>query len=88
MATRQEVIGYLRPNGGLAQSGDTYEGIQFFEAEPFTKEEYEAAFDIVDALKEEQKIKEEADKAEAKIKKQALLDKLGITEEEAKLLLS
>jgi hypothetical protein len=32
--------------------------------------------------------KEAADKAEAEAKRQALLDKLGITEEEAKLLLS
>lgn len=32
--------------------------------------------------------KEAADKAEAEAKRQALLDKLGITEDEAKLLLS
>jgi hypothetical protein len=36
----------------------------------------------------EAKAKEEAAKAEAAIKRQALLDKLGITQEEAALLLS
>jgi hypothetical protein len=61
--------------------GDTYEGIQFLECEPISKEEFEAGFAKYDAWKAEQ------DEAKA-AKKAALLDRLGITEDEAKLLLA
>lgn len=81
MATMVEVLNFIRPNGGYIANGLEYEGIEFLECEPFTKEEYEAAFAAFDAWKAEQI-------AEAATKRQALLDKLGITEEEAKLLLS
>jgi hypothetical protein len=76
-----DVLQMLIPNGGWAISGDDYEGIQFLECEPISKEEYEAGFAKYDAWK----AKQDAAKAS---KKAALLDRLGITEDEAKLLLS
>ena len=80
MATSVEVLGMLIPNGGYVQTGTEYEGIEFLECEPITKEEYEAGFAQYDAWKAEQ----DAAKADAK---SALLARLGITEEEAALLL-
>ena len=80
MATSIEVLGMLIPNGGYVQTGTEYEGIEFLECEPITKEEYEVGFAQFDAWKAEQ----DAAKAEAK---SALLARLGITEEEASLLL-
>ena len=81
MATSYEVLRMLIPNGGWVQTGESYEGIEFIEAEPITKEEYEAGFAQYDAWKAEQ------DEARA-AQKAALLERLGITEEEAKLLLA
>jgi hypothetical protein len=81
MATGAEVLFMLIPDGGWAISGDKYEDIKFIEAEPITKSEFEAGFKKVDAWKLEQEI----GKANAKA---ALLERLGITEDEAKLLLS
>ena len=81
MATSAEVLTMLIPTGGLVITGNTYEGIQFIECEPITKAQYEAGFAAYDAWKAEQDAKAAADKA-------ALLAKLGITADEAKLLLS
>jgi hypothetical protein len=80
MATMAEVLRFLIPEGGYTASGDTYESIQFIEATPITKEQFDAGFAQYDTWKAEQ----DAAKAAAK---QALLDKLGITQEEAQLLL-
>ena len=71
----------LIPNGGYVQVGEDFEGIQFLECEPITKAEYEAGFAQYDAWKAEQDASRATQKA-------ALLDRLGITEEEAKLLLA
>lgn len=81
MATGAEVLTMLIPGGGWAISGDDFESITFIEAKPITKTAFEAGFAKVDAWKLEQ----EAAKASAKA---ALLERLGITEDEAKLLLS
>jgi hypothetical protein len=81
MAKHYEVLSMLIPDGGYVQVGEDYEGIQFLECEPITKEEYEAGFAQYDAWKAEQ------DAAKA-TQKAALLDRLGITEQEAKLLLA
>ena len=81
MAKGVQVLRMLRPDGGWVISGDDYEGIQFIDCEPFTKAEFDAALKKVDAWQAEQ----DAKKAETKA---ALLDRLGITEDEAKLLLS
>ena len=81
MAKHYEVLAMLIPNGGYVQVGTEYEGIQFLECEPITKAQYEAGFAQYDAWKAEQEATKAADKA-------ALLNRLGITAEEAKLLLS
>lgn len=80
MATSSQVLAMLIPNGGYVQVGTEYEGIEFIECDPITKPEYEAGFAQYDAWQAEQ----DAARAEAK---SALLARLGITEEEAQLLL-
>ena len=81
MATGSEVLAMLIPTGGWVIAGDDFEGIQFIEAEPITKAKFEAGFAKVDAWKTQQEATKAAEKT-------ALLTKLGITEAEAKLLLS
>ena len=81
MAQGCDVLEMLLPNGGWYISGDEYEGIQFLECEPITKAQFTAGFAQYDVWKAEQDSKAVADKA-------ALLAKLGITADEAKLLLS
>ena len=81
MATGAEVLSILIPNGGWYISGDDFEGIQFLECEPITKAQFEAGFAQYDKWQADKDAKTAADKA-------ALLAKLGITADEAKLLLS
>lgn len=81
MVEATDVLKMLLPQGGWAISGDKYEGIQFLECEPITKAQFEAGFAAYDAWKAEQDATKAADKA-------ALLNRLGITADEAKLLLS
>ena len=81
MAQPHEVLAFLIPNGGYVHYGSEYEGIQFLECEPITKQQYEEGFAQYDAWKAEQDAAKAAQKA-------ALLDRLGITAEEAKLLLA
>jgi hypothetical protein len=80
MATGADVLSMLIPTGGWVITGDDFEGIQFLEARPITKAQFNAGFAKVDAYKAEQ----DASNATAKA---ALLDRLGITADEAKLLL-
>lgn len=73
MAKSYEVLSFLRPNGGYIQVGSDYEGIKFeSNCEPFTKEEYEAAFHQYDAWKLEQDADKQAKKAAAEAKLVAL----------------
>jgi hypothetical protein len=81
VANAAQVLEMLLPNGGWYISGEDYEGIQFLQCEPITKAQFEAGFAQYDAWK----VAQEATKA---TEKAALLDRLGITEAEAKLLLS
>ena len=81
MAKGYEVLSMLLPQGGWVISGDDYEGIQFLECEPITKKAFTDGFAKYDAWK----IEQDAVKAQTKA---ALLERLGITEDEAKLLLS
>jgi hypothetical protein len=81
MATSIQVLGMLIPDGGYVQTGTEFEGIEFLECEPITKKQYTDGFAQYDAWKAEQDSKAAADKA-------ALLTKLGISADEAKLLLS
>ena len=80
MAKGSEVLSMLLPDKGWAISGDDYDSIQWLECEPITKAKFEAGFAKYDAWKAEQDAAKAAEKA-------ALLTKLGITEDEAKLLL-
>jgi hypothetical protein len=81
MATGSDVLAMLIPTGGWVIAGDTFEGIQFLECDPITKEQFEAGFAIADVWKAQQEATKAAEKS-------ALLTRLGITEDEAKLLLA
>lgn len=83
MATNYEVLAFLRPNGGYVQVGEDYEGITFEpQCEPFTKEEYEAAFDLVNSAKTQAEAEAAAKKAAAEAK----LANLGLTADDLKAL--
>lgn len=81
MARAREVLEMLLPQGGYIQYGEEYADIQFVNCTPISEKDFNAGFAQYDAWK----TKKEADAAKAKSE---LLAKLGITEDEAKLLLS
>jgi len=81
MTKGSDVLAMLIPDGGWAITGNEYEGIQFLECDPITKAQFEAGFAEFEAMKAAQDLQVATDKA-------ALLDRLGITADEAKLLLS
>jgi hypothetical protein len=81
MATGSEVLSMLIPNGGWVTRGDEFEEIEFLECEPITKKEFTDGFKTYETWK----TKIEADKAKAR---SDLLAKLGITPDEAVLLLA
>ncbi len=82
MAKGNEVLSMLLPNGGWAIRGNDFDSIVYDEGvKPLTKVQFDAGLADYDAWKAEQDFKSENDKA-------ALLTKLGITADEAKLLLS
>jgi hypothetical protein len=81
MVKGHDVLQMLIPEGGWFIAGDDYETIEFFECEPITKTQFEAGFAKVEAWKAEKEATKAAEKA-------ALLAQLGITDEQAKLLLS
>jgi len=81
MANSTQVLEMLIPAGGWYISGEDYEGIQFLSCEPITKKQFTAGFAQYDSWKAQQ----DADKVSAKA---ALLARLGMTADEAKLLLS
>jgi len=80
MTKASDVLMMLLPEGGWATYGDTYEDIVFLEAKPLTKEEFNAGVAKYDSWQAAKEAKVAADK-------DAILAKLGITLEEAKLLL-
>jgi hypothetical protein len=71
---------FLRPNSEFVVRGDEIEWLDANQTQPTEEEIAQGWIDY--------QAKEAADKAAAEAKRQALLDKLGITEDEAKLLLS
>jgi hypothetical protein len=81
MATGTEVLSMLCPTTEWVITGDDFDAIQWIKGEPITKAQFEAGFAEYDAWKAEKDAKAAADKT-------ALLTKLGITADEAKLLLS
>ena len=80
MATNAEVLRMLIPDGGYVQYGDDFEGIQFLECEPITKKQFTDGFAKYDAWKS----KKEADDLS---KKQAILDRIGLTADELQTIL-
>ena len=81
MATGADVLSMLAADKGWVVYGDDFDSIQWIKGDPITKAQFEAGFAQYDAWKAEQDAKAETDKA-------ALLAKLGITADEAKMLLS
>ncbi len=82
MATGSDVLGMLLPDGGWVINGDSWDGVEFFEAEPITKEAFEAGFAQFDAWKSEQ----DAARVAAKQSAQAKLAALGLTVEDLQAL--
>jgi hypothetical protein len=82
MATSQEVLRFLIPNGGWVLVGDTYEGIDFVECEPITKAKFTAGFAQYDAWKAQQ----DSAAMSAKEAAQAKLAALGLTNDDLKAL--
>ena len=80
MAKGYEVLEMLIPDGGWAIYGDDYEGIQFIDCEPITKKQFSDGFAKYDAWKAEQDAAKET-------QRQAILDRIGLTSDEARLLL-
>jgi hypothetical protein len=82
MATGGEVLGMLIPDGGWVISADDFKSIRYDEGvKPLTKKQFEDGFAQYDAWKADQDAIKVASKT-------ALLERLGITAEEAQLLLS
>jgi hypothetical protein len=81
MATTAEILDFLVPNAKWAVTGDSYEGITFYDDTKLTKTQFDSGITQYNAWKTEQDSKTASDKT-------TLLAKLGITADEAKLLLS
>ena len=77
-----DVLAYLIPTGGWTITGDNYDSIRYDEGVvPVTKKQFEDGFTLAKAAKESKEVADATAKA-------ALLDRLGITADEAKLLLA
>jgi hypothetical protein len=82
MATGGEVLGMLIPTGGWVIYGDDFDSIIYDEnVKPLTEKQFTDGFAQYDAWK----AKQDEARAEAK---SALLNRLGISQDEAKLLLA
>jgi len=81
MAKGSDVLLMLIPTGGWVIIGDDFDSIQYDEGiKPITRKQFEDGFAQFDAWKAQQ------DELKAN-SKAALLERLGITEEEVRLLL-
>lgn len=82
MATSAQVLEMLIPTGGWVVRGDTWDGVEFIEANPITKAQFEAGFAQYEAWKAKQEATEAAKKQSAKAK----LTALGLTVDDLKAL--
>ena len=82
MASGGDVLNMLLPNGKFIISGDSYEGITWFDDNRITKEEFEAGFAAYDAWEQEQKAQAQAKRSAALAK----LEALGLDEDDLKAL--
>ena len=77
----EDVLGYLRPNGGWVIWGQDFDTIRYDEGvKPITKKELDEGFAKYDAWKS----KADADQETAR---QAILDRIGLTADELKTIL-
>lgn len=81
MASGADVLNMLLPNGKFIITGNDYDSIIWFDDNKISKNEFEAGFEQYDGWLQNQLQSQKATK-------QAILDRLGITDNEAKLLLS
>ncbi len=82
MATGANVLSMLLPNGGWVITGDDFDSIIYDKGvSPLTKKQFTDGFNEYDTFQANMKAEKIAAKA-------AVLDRLGITADEAKLLLS
>jgi hypothetical protein len=82
MATAADILNYLIPNGGWAIQGEDFDSIVYDEGiKPVTKKQFDDALAIVTQTKAEQAVARSQARTE-------LLTRLGITADEAALLLS
>ena len=81
MEMTSDVLAMLIPTGGYVLRGDDFADVEWIEATPITQAQFDKGVADYSAWKAEQDTKAAADKA-------ALLTKLGITADEAKLLLN
>ena len=81
MSKSSDVLEHLIPTGGWSIIGDDFESITYDDGvKPITKKQFDDTLNIIDKINQ--------DKAEAKATaRQAVLDRLGLTAEEAQLLL-
>lgn len=81
MATGANVLSMLIPNGGWVIVGDDFDSIRYDEGvKPITKKQFDDGFTAYDNWKATQE-------ASVQAQKQAILDRLGLTADEAALLL-
>ena len=82
MAEGREVLEMLIPTGGWVITGDDFDSIRYDEGvSPITKKQFQDGFAVCDAWKSTKE-------AEIESRKNELLKRLGITSEDANLLLS
>ena len=81
MATGGQVLSMLCPDKEWVMRGDDFDSVQWIKGEPITKAQFDAGFAQYDAWKAEQD-------AQAADNKAAILAKIGLTADEAALLLS
>ena len=82
MATGADVLNKLIPTGGWVIVEDDFDSIRYDEGvAPITKKQFDDGFAAYDAWKT-------AKEAELQTRKTAILDRLGLTSEEAAILLS
>ena len=82
MATAEQVLTFLIPDGGYVLTGDSYEGLTFVECEPITKKEFTDGFAKYDTWKTNQ----DKLKADKKSAAEAKLVALGLTIEDLRAL--
>ncbi len=82
MATGADVLQMLIPTGGWVIRGDNWEGVEFIEATPITKKQFQDGFAKYDAWKVEQDAKAQASKTIAEGK----LAALGLTTDDLRAL--